>query len=72
MCRCYGEKKNGPDHKNEGNGMYVKLEEIGTEKSVAPYLAERKWSPRRTLLFIIVASLIGWSVILSLLYLAFG
>jgi hypothetical protein len=70
-CR-YGENNNGPNHENEGNGMFVRFEEIGTDKLTVPDLADGKWSPRRTLLFIIAASLAGWSAILSLLYLAFG
>lgn len=72
MYGRYGENKDDPDRKNEGNGMYVKFEEVGSEKSVARYVAETRWSPRRTLLFIIFASLLGWSVILFLLYLAFA
>lgn len=52
--------------------MFVRFEEIGTDKLTVPDLADGKWSPRRTLLFVIAASIAGWSAILSLLYLAFG
>lgn len=52
--------------------MFVRFEENGTDKLMVPDLADAEWSPRRTFLFIIVASILGWSAILSLLYLAFG
>jgi hypothetical protein len=69
-CR-YGENNDDPNHVIEGNGMFVRFEEIGTDKLTVPDLADGKWSPRRTLLFIVVASLLGWSAILSLLYLLY-
>lgn len=71
MNRSFGENNNGPNHENEGNGMFVRFEEIRTDKIGVPSLADAKWPLRRTLLFIVAASLAGWSAFLFLLYLLY-
>lgn len=52
--------------------MLVRFEEDGIGKLFVPDRAEGKWSPRRTLLFLIASGVLCWSAILFILYLVVG
>lgn len=49
--------------------MFVRFEENRIKKFMIPKILEKRWSPRRTLLFIIISSTLFWSAILFLVYL---
>ena len=58
--------------RNEGNEMLVRFEEYGVGKLFVPDRTEGKWSPRRTLIFLIASGVLCWSAILFILYLVVG
>jgi len=52
--------------------MLVRFEEYGVGKLFVPDRTEGKWSPRRTLIFLIASGVLCWSAILFILYLVVG